>query len=69
MWLLGRPKGVKLGAAPNPDNAAFTLKPVAEELAKQLGKPVAFAPDCMAADEIVAAMKPGDVTLLESPRF
>ena len=24
---LGRPKGVKLGAAPNPDNAAFTLKP------------------------------------------
>ena len=66
---LGRPKGVKLGAAPNPDNAAFTLKPVAEELAKQLGKPVAFAPDCMAADEIVAAMKPGDVTLLENTRF
>ena len=24
---LGRPKGVKIGAAPNPDNAAFTLKP------------------------------------------
>ena len=66
---LGRPKGVKLGAAMNPDNAAFTLKPVAEELAKQLGKPVAFAPDCMAADEIVAAMKPGDVTLLENTRF
>ena len=66
---LGRPKGVKLGAAPNPDNAAFTLKPVAEELAKQLGRPVAFAPDCMAADEIVAAMKPGDVTLLENTRF
>ena len=66
---LGRPKRVKLGAAMNPDNAAFTLKPVAEELAKQLGKPVAFAPDCMAADEIVAAMKPGDVTLLENTRF
>ena len=66
---LGRPKGVKLGAAPNADNAAFTLKPVAEELAKQLGKPVTFAPDCMAADEIVAAMKPGDVTLLENTRF
>ncbi len=66
---LGRPKGVKLGAAANPDNAAFTLKPVAEELAKQLGKPVAFAPDCMAADEVVAAMKPGDVTLLENTRF
>ncbi len=66
---LGRPKGVKLGAAPNPDNAAFTLKPVAEDLARQLGRPVAFAPDCMAADEIVAAMKPGDVTLLENTRF
>ena len=66
---LGRPKGVKLGAAPNADNAAFTLKPVAEELSKQLGKPVTFAPDCMAADEIVAAMKPGDVTLLENTRF
>ena len=66
---LGRPKGVKLGAAPNPDNAAFSLKPVAEELARQLGRPVAFAPDCLAADEIVAAMKPGDVTLLENTRF
>ena len=34
---LGRPKGVKLGAAPSEANAAFTLKPVAEELAKKLG--------------------------------
>ena len=59
---LGRPKGKGY-------EAEFSLKPVAEELAKQLGKPVAFAPDCMAADEIVAAMKPGDVTLLENTRF
>ncbi|MGN0853467.1 MAG: phosphoglycerate kinase [Kiritimatiellia bacterium] len=66
---LGRPKGVKLGAAPNADNAAFTLKPVAEALAKLLDRPVTFAPDCMAADGIVAAMKPGDVTLLENTRF
>ena len=66
---LGRPKGVKLGKEANPDNAAFTLKPVAEELAKQLGREVKFAPDCMAADDIVKAMKPGDVTLLENTRF
>ena len=66
---LGRPKGVKLGKEANPDNAAFTLKPVAEELARQLGREVKFAPDCMAADDIVKAMKPGDVTLLENTRF
>ncbi len=59
---LGRPKGKGY-------EAEFSLKPVAEELAKQLAKPVAFAPDCMAADEIVSAMKPGDVTLLENTRF
>ena len=47
---LGRPKGVKLGAAPSADNAAFTLKPVAEELSKKLGLEVKFVPDCMAAD-------------------
>ena len=34
---LGRPKGVKLGAEANPDNAAFTLKPVAEALSEKLG--------------------------------
>ena len=32
-------------------------------------KPVAFAPDCMAADDVVAALKPGDVCLLENTRF
>ena len=59
---LGRPKGKGY-------EAAFSLKPVAEALAKQLGRPVAFAPDCLAADDIVQAMKPGDVTLLENTRF
>ncbi len=59
---LGRPKGKGY-------EADFSLKPVAEYLAKVLGKPVAFAPDCMAADEQVAAMKPGDVVLLENTRF
>ena len=66
---LGRPKGVKLGAAPNPDNAAFTLKPVAEELSKKLGLDVKFVPDCMAADEVVKNLKPGEVALLENTRF
>ena len=55
---LGRPKGVKLGAAPNPDNAAFTLKPVAEALSEKLGLQVKFVPDCMAADDVVKALKP-----------
>ena len=66
---LGRPKGVKLGKSANPDNAAFTLKPVAEELAKKLGIEVKFAPDCMAADDVVSALKPGEVVLLENTRF
>ena len=59
---LGRPKGKGY-------EAEFSLKPVADALAKQLGRPVAFAPDCLAADDIVQAMKPGDVTLLEISRF
>ena len=59
---LGRPKGKGY-------EAEFSLKPVADALAKQLGRPVAFAPDCLAADDIVKAMKPGDVTLLENTRF
>ena len=59
---LGRPKGKGY-------EAEFSLKPVAEHLAKLLGKPVAFAPDCMAADDIVSALKPGDVCLLENTRF
>ncbi len=59
---LGRPKG-------NGYEAAFSLKPVAEYLAKLLERPVAFAPDCLKADAEVAALKPGDVLLLENTRF
>ena len=66
---LGRPKGVKLGATPNPDNAAFTLKPVAEALSEKLGLQVKFVPDCMAADDVVKALQPGEVALLENTRF
>ena len=59
---LGRPKGKGY-------EAEFSLKPVAEHLSACLGKPVAFAPDCMAADDIVQALKPGEVCLLENTRF
>jgi phosphoglycerate kinase len=58
----GRPKG---------RDPSQSLAPVAPELAKLLERPVAFAGDCIgaAADEAVAAMKPGDVLLLENTRF
>ena len=59
---LGRPKGKGF-------EEAFTLKPVAEESSKKLGKPVQFAPDCMAADDQVKALQPGEVLLLENTRF
>lgn len=60
---LGRPKGKK--------NLDFTLKPVAEKTGELLGKPVAFAPDCIGADAaaVVNAMQPGDVAMLENVRF
>lgn len=60
---LGRPKG-----KPEPK---YTLKPVADELAKLIKKPVAFAADCVGpeADKAVAALKPGGVLLLENLRF
>ena len=60
---LGRPKG-----KPVPE---MSLAPVAASLSKLLGKPVAFAADCVGetAEKAVAAMKPGDVLLLENVRF
>ena len=66
---LGRPKGVKLGEPADPANAAFTLKPVAEALSAKLGKEVKFVADCMAADDVVKALQPGEVALLENTRF
>ena len=59
---LGRPKGKGY-------EAEFSLKPVADHLAKVLGQPVAFAADCQAADAEVAALKSGQVLLLENTRF
>lgn len=59
---LGRPdeKGI---------TADTSLKLVADDLSKLLGKPVAFAADCAQADAEVAAMKPGDVLMLENTRY
>mgnify|MGYP000567748080 CR=1 FL=1 len=62
---LGRPEGKGY-------EAEFSLKPVADRLNKLLGKPVAFpSQDCTddAAAKGVAAMKNGDVLLLENLRF
>ena len=59
---LGRPKGK--GYEPE-----FSLKPVAEYLAKCLDKPVKFVPDCLQADAEAAALQPGEVIMLENTRF
>ena len=60
---LGRPKGGRVDK--------YSLRPVAEHLAQLLGRPVAFADDCIGepAESKVAAMSDGDVLLLENLRF
>jgi phosphoglycerate kinase len=59
----GRPKGKA--------DAAFSLRPLVAPLAAAVGRPVVFAEDCIgpAAERVVAALKPGDVALLENLRF
>ncbi len=60
---LGRPKGEK--------NAAYSLAPVAEDLARKLGTPVTFIEDCV-GEEVeaeVAKLGQGEVALLENVRF
>ena len=49
----------------------MSLKPAATRLAKLLGKPVAFAADCIGpeAEAAAQALKDGDVLLLENLRF
>lgn len=61
---LGRPKGV--GNEPK-----YSLKPAAVRLAELLGHPVAFAGDTIGADAKAkaAALRPGDVLVLENVRF
>jgi phosphoglycerate kinase len=60
---LGRPDG-----SPDPK---YSLKPVAEHLSQLLAKPVGFADDCIGPDTAskVAALKPGDILVLENTRF
>lgn len=57
---LGRPKGPA---------AKFSLKHIISRIEQYLGCPVQFAPDCQKADEQAAALKPGEVLLLENLRF
>ena len=58
----GRPKG---------RDDRQSLKQIIAALADTIGAPVSFAPDCIGADaeKAVAAMKPGDVLVLENTRF
>src|SRR6185295_4975149 len=60
---LGRPKGQRV--------EKYSLKPVAAHLAELLGRPVAFADDCVgdAVSQKVNSMQSGDVLLLENLRF
>ena len=50
---------------------SMSLKPLAEPLAKEIGRAVAFAEDCIGpqAESAVAALKDGQVLLLENTRF
>jgi phosphoglycerate kinase len=59
----GRPKGRP--------SAEFSLQPVAAATAGIVGRPVAFASDCIgaAAADAIAAMSEGDILLLENTRF
>ncbi len=59
----GRPKG-----GPDPE---FTLRPIAEALARLAGRPVDFAEDCIGgtAEAVVASLQPGGIAVLENLRF
>jgi phosphoglycerate kinase len=60
---LGRPKG-----HPNPE---FSLKPVADYLSTLINRPVQFAKDCIGPEvhQMVDALKPGDILMLENLRY
>ena len=58
---MGKPKGkVK---------AELSLGQIVKNVSDALGVEVKFAPDCAHADELAAALKPGEVLLLENLRF
>ena len=57
---LGRPKGV---------TEKFSLKHIIYRIEELIGTKVQFCDDCMKAQEAAAALKPGEVLLLENLRF
>ncbi len=59
----GRPKGER--------NLKYSLRPAAERLGELLGKPVAFAEDCLGEPvaRVVAELPAGGVAVLENLRF
>ena len=58
---MGKPKGKV--------NAKYSLSQIVDAVSAALGTPVQFAPDCAKAQEAAAALKPGEVLLLENLRF
>ena len=58
---MGKPKGKV--------NPKFSLSQIVDAVSEKLGVPVQFAPDCAKAGEAAAALKAGEVLLLENLRF
>lgn len=58
---MGKPKGKV--------NPKFSLSQITDAVSKALGVPVQFAPDCAKAADQAAALKSGEVLLLENLRF
>ena len=58
---MGKPKGKV--------NAKFSLSQIVDAVSEKLGVKVQFAPDCAKAADAAAALKSGDVLLLENLRF
>ena len=58
---MGKPKGKV--------NPKMSLGQIKDAVAKALGTDVQFAPDCAATGDLAAALKPGQVLLLENLRF
>lgn len=58
---MGKPKGKV--------NPKFSLGQIVDAVSEKLGAKVQFAPDCAKAQDAAAALKPGEVLLLENLRF
>ena len=58
---MGKPKGKV--------NAKYSLSQIVDAISEKLGVPVQFAPDCAKAAEAAAALKAGEVLMLENLRF